>query len=115
MAKLDEERCVACLPGSPTVTEAELAELTPLVPDWQIVDDGEPTLSRRFAFPDFAGALAFADEVGAEAEREEHHPEITVGWGSATVRWWTHAIGGLHRNDFIMATKTDAIHQRSGG
>jgi 4a-hydroxytetrahydrobiopterin dehydratase len=62
-----------------------------------------------FTFNDFAGALAFTNRVGALAEAEGHHPAILTEWGKVTVTWWTHAISGLHRNDFIAAAKTDAL------
>ena len=67
-------------------------------------------LERVFQFPDFAQALAFTNRVGALAEEEGHHPALLTEWGKVTVAWWTHAIGGLHRNDFIMAAKTDQIY-----
>lgn len=67
-------------------------------------------VERVFAFPDFASALAFTNRVGAIAEAEAHHPALTTEWGRVTVAWWTHAIGGLHRNDVVMAAKTDAAY-----
>jgi 4a-hydroxytetrahydrobiopterin dehydratase len=66
-------------------------------------------LEKRFEFPDFAGALAFTNKVGEIAEEEGHHPKLTTEWGSVVVTWWSHKIGGLHRNDFIMAAKTDKL------
>jgi 4a-hydroxytetrahydrobiopterin dehydratase len=66
-------------------------------------------LVRALSFPDFARALAFTNAVGALAEAENHHPALLTEWGRVTVSWWTHAIGGLHRNDFLMAAKTDQI------
>ena len=67
-------------------------------------------LERVFRFKDFAGALGFANRVGALAEAENHHPAILVEWGRTTVTWWTHKVRGLHRNDFFMAAKTDRAH-----
>ena len=64
----------------------------------------------RFTFGSFAEALAFTDAVGALAEAEGHHPAILTEWGRVTVTWWTHAIKGLHRNDFIMAARTDELY-----
>ncbi|MEP0825876.1 MAG: 4a-hydroxytetrahydrobiopterin dehydratase, partial [Nitrososphaera sp.] len=64
---------------------------------------------KSFAFKDFAEALAFTNRVGAIAEQEGHHPDILTEWGKVTVSWWTHKIKGLHKNDFIMAAKTDAL------
>lgn len=110
MEALAGSRCVACRRGAPTVTEEELAELRPQVPDWELVEeDGIPRLRRVFEFADFAQALAFTDAVGAIAEAEGHHPALLTEWGRVTVTWWTHKIRGLHRNDFVMAAKTDAL------
>jgi pterin-4a-carbinolamine dehydratase len=69
---------------------------------------------RAFEFPSFADALAFTNRVGALAEKEGHHPALLTEWGRVTVTWWTHKIRGLHRNDFIMAAKTDALAAESG-
>ena len=102
--------CIACQRGAPTVTAAEIAEYAPQIPDWQLVErDGIKRLERVFKFPNFADALAFTNRVGEVAEEEGHHPAILTEWGSVTVTWWTHKIKGLHRNDFIMAAKTDQI------
>jgi 4a-hydroxytetrahydrobiopterin dehydratase len=104
---------VACRPGAPLVTPAELRELAAAVPGWGIVErDGIARLERVFTFADFAAALAFTNRVGALAEEHGHHPAILTEWGRVTVTWWTHAIGGLHRNDFVMAAKTDAVAPR---
>jgi 4a-hydroxytetrahydrobiopterin dehydratase len=110
MSTLARERCEACRPDSPPVGDAELPALRAQVPDWQVVErEGIRRLERTFRFPDFASALAFTNQVGALAEAEGHHPAILTEWGRVTVSWWTHAIRGLHRNDFIMAAKTDAL------
>ena len=111
MGSLASERCEACRRGAPTVTEDEIAKLHPQVPDWQVVErDGVRRLERVFAFPDFARALAFTNRVGALAEEEGHHPALLTEWGRVTVTWWTHKIRGLHRNDFVMAAKTDQAY-----
>ena len=110
MSKLSVERCVACRSDSPRVTVAEIAELRPQIPDWQLVErDGIARVERVFSFPSFADALAFTNRVGALAEAEGHHPALLTEWGRVTVTWWTHKIRGLHRNDFIMAAKTDLL------
>ncbi|HWV24929.1 MAG TPA: 4a-hydroxytetrahydrobiopterin dehydratase [Thermomicrobiales bacterium] len=106
--ELASEFCEACQRGAPTVTDEEIEQLKPQVPDWQIVEvNGEPRLTRPFTFPDFKTALAFTDRIGALAEEAGHHPLIELEWGKVTVSWWTHKIRGLHRNDFIMAARTD--------
>lgn len=110
MSALTQEKCVACRRDAPQVTEAEIAELKPQIPDWQLIErDGIKRLERVFSFANFADALAFTNKVGALAEEEGHHPAILTEWGKVTVTWWTHKIKGLHRNDFIMAAKTDEL------
>ena len=112
MNALTQMKCVACQVGEPTVTEAEIAEYKPLIPDWKIVEhDGIRRLERVFSFKDFAQALAFTNKVGELAEAEDHHPAILTEWGLVTVTWWTHKVKGLHRNDLIMAAKTDAAYK----
>jgi 4a-hydroxytetrahydrobiopterin dehydratase len=116
MTGLTAERCVACRRDAPTVTAGEIVELQPHVPDWELLDvDGVKRLRRSFAFDDFAQALAFTNAVGALAEEEGHHPALLTKWGRVTVSWWTHKIKGLHRNDFIMAAKTDELYRAMQG
>lgn len=116
MSALAQERCQACHPGTPPLTAAEIAALRREVPDWEVQEvDGVPRLVRRFSFPDFRHALDFAVRVGELAEAEGHHPLLQIEWGAATVAWWTHAIRGLHRNDFVMAAKTDAAYAAMTG
>ncbi len=110
MHTLVNERCVACRRDAPQVTDAELAEFTPQIPEWHLVEhNGIPRLERTYRFPDFKTALAFTQRVGELAETEGHHPTLLTEWGKATVRWYTHKIKGLHRNDLIMAAKTDQL------
>ncbi len=115
MINLTAEKCVACRGGEPTLTEAEIAELHPQVPEWQVVaQDSILRLQRVFKFKNFVAALEFTNRIGAIAEEQGHHPLIVTEWGRVTVQWWTHKIGGLHRNDFIMAAKTDELVGRIG-
>lgn len=110
MSELSAERCEACRKGAPKVTEEEIAELKPQIPDWTLVEKDEiPRLERVFTFPDFSHAVAFTVRVAMLAEVEGHHPALLTEWGRVTVSWWTHKIRGLHRNDFIMAAKTDEL------
>lgn len=115
IVELGHLKCTSCNGGQPTLTEVEIAQLSQQVPHWSIVEreDGIKRLERSFKFRDFAEALAFTNKVGKIAEDEDHHPDILTGWGKVTVTWWTHAIKGLHRNDFIMAAKTGELY-RSG-
>ena len=107
MSALARERCVACRPNSPCVAQREAETLLEDLPGWEIVVvDGIEQLVGAFKCKDFAAALAFANRVGELAEAADHHPRIVVEWGRVSVAWWTHAIGGLHRNDFIMAARS---------
>jgi 4a-hydroxytetrahydrobiopterin dehydratase len=109
--QLTKQKCVACRRDAPTATDEEIAELHPQIPDWDLVElDGIKRLQRVFPADDFAEALAFTSQVGELAEEEGHHPALLTEWGKTTVTWWTHKIKGLHRNDFIMAAKTDELH-----
>lgn len=110
MNELFRMKCVGCRAGEPRLTAAEIRQLSSQVPEWRVRKvHGVPRIERTFAFKDFAEALAFANRVGLIAEEEGHHPVIITEWGKSTVAWWTHKIRGLHRNDFIMASKTDLI------
>jgi 4a-hydroxytetrahydrobiopterin dehydratase len=110
MADLTQEKCTACRADAPRVTADEANVLASGIPDWRrITVDGIDRLERTFTFPDFDQALAFTNRVGALAEAEGHHPAILTEWGRVSVSWWTHKIRGLHRNDFIMAAKTDHL------
>jgi len=111
MEQLASQRCEACRRDAPTVTEQEVAALMPQVPEWQIVTvDGIRRLQRGYSFKNFVDALAFTNRVGTLAEEEGHHPDLLTAWGQVTVTWWSHKIRGLHRNDFIMAAKTDRLY-----
>ena len=110
MSDLEARHCEACRADAPKVTEDEIQQLQPQIPDWEMGEvDGEMRLTRTYTFKNFAEALAFTNKVGAIAEAEDHHPAILTEWGKVTVSWWTHKIGGLHVNDFIMSAKTDAL------
>jgi 4a-hydroxytetrahydrobiopterin dehydratase len=109
MADLTKYRCAGCHGGEPGLSKKQIQGHLADVPDWRLKNrEGIPRLERVFTFPDFRSALAFAGRVGEVADAEGHHPVLQVEWGRVTVTWWTHATGGLHLNDFIMAAKTDA-------
>jgi 4a-hydroxytetrahydrobiopterin dehydratase len=111
MEALTNLKCVACRADAPQVTAAEIAQFRPQVPDWQLLErQGIPQLERVYKFKDFREALAFTNRVGELAEAEGHHPALLTEWGRVTVTWWTHKIKGLHRNDFIMAARTDQLY-----
>jgi 4a-hydroxytetrahydrobiopterin dehydratase len=111
MDELSQLMCIACRGGEPTLTESQTNQLMPQVSEWQVKEvNGEKRLERVYKFKNFAEAIAFTDKVGATAEEEDHHPLIITEWGRVTIQWWTHKIRGLHKNDFIMAAKTDKLY-----
>lgn len=108
MSELSQLKCIACRGGEPTLTDAEIDDLLLHVQQWRVREvDGMKRLEKVFKFKNFAQALEFTNKIGAIAEEENHHPLIVLEWGKVTINWWTHKIGGLHKNDFIMAAKTD--------
>ena len=110
MSELSQLKCIACRGGDPQLTESEIAELHPQVVDWQIIEvDGIKRLQRMFKLKNYAQALDLTNKIAAIAEEEDHHPSIILEWGRVTVQWWTHVVKGLHKNDFIMAAKTDRL------
>jgi 4a-hydroxytetrahydrobiopterin dehydratase len=112
MINLASGKCVACRAGEPTLTDGEIYMLHPQIPEWQVKEvEGVKRIERVFKFKNFAQALEFTNKVGAIAEQEDHHPLIITEYGRVTVEWWTHKIKGLHKNDFIMAAKTDELFE----
>jgi 4a-hydroxytetrahydrobiopterin dehydratase len=110
--ELTQMKCVPCRGDEPTLTGQEIEDLHPQVPDWQVLErDSVKQLKREFKFKNFAQALEFTNQVGELAEEEGHHPSLLTEWGKVTVTWWTHKIKGLHRNDFVMAAKTDELYE----
>lgn len=110
MSELVQMRCVACRGGVPTLTDEEIATLQPEVPEWRVIEvDGVKRLERSFKLKNFNEAVAFTNKIAMIAEKEDHHPLIVTEWGRVNVQWWTHVIEGLHKNDFIMAAKVDAL------
>ena len=110
MTNLSTQSCEACRADAPQVSDEELAVLIKQIPDWQpIVRNSVLQLERIFTFKDFKMALDFTNRVGELAEATDHHPALLTEWGKVTVTWWSHKIKGLHRNDFILAARTDEL------
>lgn len=111
MTSLAQFHCVPCRGGEPTLTDQEIARFKPEAPEWVVIEkEGILRLERTFKFKNFVQALEFTNRVGELAEEQGHHPALLTEWGKVTVTWWTHKIKGLHRNDFIMAAKTDKLY-----
>ncbi len=110
MSDLTQQKCEACRADAPRVTLDESKELLKQIPDWKITSqDSIDRLRRIFKFDNYPEAVSFSNKVAELAEEEDHHPSILLEWGQVEVNWWTHKIGGLHKNDFISAAKTDVI------
>jgi 4a-hydroxytetrahydrobiopterin dehydratase len=110
MEEFVQMKCEPCRVGAPPATEEEIKAFMVQVPEWTVAErNGIKQLERAFKFKNFVQALAFTNKIGEIAETEGHHPVIRTEWGKVTVTWWTHKIRGLHRNDFIMAAKTDTL------
>ena len=107
MERLAERKCGPCHGGVPRLEGEEVVRLLGELDGWEVV--GGHHLSKQYRFTNFAEALEFVNRVGRVAEDEGHHPDITFGWGYARVEIYTHAIGGLSENDFILAAKVDEI------
>jgi 4a-hydroxytetrahydrobiopterin dehydratase len=111
MSELSQQTCEACRADAPRISDADLKTLMPKIPDWGVVVVDEiMRLNREFSFKNFEQAMAFSNRVGNIAEAAGHHPAILTEWGKVTVTWWTHKIKGLHKNDLIMAARTDALY-----
>jgi 4a-hydroxytetrahydrobiopterin dehydratase len=114
MNQLKEQGCEPCRKGAPLANATETADYMHQLLDWQIIAvDDIRRLTRSYSFKNFRQALDFTYRVGELAEQEGHHPAILLEWGKVTLSWWTHKIGGLHRNDFIMAAKSDQLFTAS--
>lgn len=111
MSELSQFSCEACRADAPRVTGDELEHLLNEVPEWHLlVENDIRRICRVYTFKNFRQALNFTNAIGELAEEEGHHPEITLEWGKVTVSWWSHKIMGLHKNDFIMAARSDEVY-----
>lgn len=105
---LENKKCVPCEGGLSPMTPEQARDMLKEVPGWELTK-GSKAIQRRYKFKNFKQSLEFVNKVGAIAEAEGHHPDITFGWGYAEITLWTHAINGLHENDFIVASKINGL------
>ena len=109
MTELAQKRCKPCEGGVPPLSAQEAARLlTELHPDWMIVEDGR-AIRRALRFLDFYRTMSFVNGLAHIANREDHHPDLEVGYNYCNVRYSTHAISGLSENDFICAARLDRL------
>jgi 4a-hydroxytetrahydrobiopterin dehydratase len=108
MTELRKKKCTPCEGGIPPMTLEEAQGMQKQVPSWEVMDDGQ-ALRRLFTFKDHYEVMAFANAVAWISHRENHHPSLTVGYSRCEVVLTTHAVEGLTENDFICASKVDAL------
>ncbi|MES1210844.1 MAG: 4a-hydroxytetrahydrobiopterin dehydratase [Acidobacteriota bacterium] len=107
MTKLADAKCEPCGPDTPALAGAELEQLHGQLDGWSLVENKH--LEKEYRFKDFVQALAFVNRLGEVAEAEGHHPDIFLTWGKVKVTLWTHSVGGLSKNDFVLAAKADGV------
>lgn len=108
MPKLTTQKCLPCEGKVKPLTSQAFHPLLQEVPRWKVINGKQ--IEREFQFKDFKTALAFVNTVAKIAEKEKHHPNLFLySWNKVRLTLYTHAIGGLSRNDFIMAAKVDVL------
>jgi len=108
MSELAKKVCIACKGGIPPLTQAETGPYLEQVNDWSLIEDSKK-VEKNFEFKDFKEAMSFINKVADLAEQEGHHPDIFVSYNKVRIQIFTHKIGGLHENDFILAAKIDQL------
>ena len=103
---LAKRKCVPCEKGQPKLGAAQVRELLGQVTGWEANDN---KLRKTFTFKDFVTAMEFLNRVAEVAEQEQHHPDFAVHYNQVTFTIWTHTVGGLSENDFILAAKIDQL------
>ena len=107
---LAAKKCVPCEVGTPPLSSERAQEMLKEVDGWELVDKEEKlSIRKKFKFDTYMDGIDFVNKIARVAEREDHHPDLEVGWRRVTVNFMTHNIGGLSENDFIMAAKIDKL------
>ncbi len=109
MCELTSRKCVPCEGGAKPMTGEQENRFHLEIPVWKLHREGAHKLTRNFKFKDFKAAMAFVNKVAELAEAEGHHPDIAISWNNVNVTLYTHAMGGLSENDFIVAAKIDKL------
>ncbi len=111
MTPIAHEECVPCREGGERLNEEAIKQLWLETPMWEVVeDDGVQRLRRTFKLESYGDGLDLAMKIGMAANAADHHPTITIDYKKVSVEWYTHTVKGLHRNDFIMAAKSDQLY-----
>lgn len=109
MNDLTKKHCVPCEGGTPPLSSDKEDELIKQIPDWILLRDGTHRITKQFKFEDFKRAMEFVNKVAEIAESEGHHPDIKIVYNKVQLDLFTHAVGGLSENDFIMAAKINTL------
>lgn len=103
------KKCVPCEGGIVPLDKSGVDKyINEIDNDWNVLEDNKK-IKKDFKFKDFVEAMKFVNQVADLAEEEGHHPDIFISYNKVEICLWTHAIGGLHENDFILAAKIDNI------
>lgn len=116
MTDLVNKNAVPTSEGETSLSDDEIRSLLKEVPEWKLEYSNTRNLcflTRTYLFNSYERVLAFHQRVGVLAEEQQHHPEMTTQYGDVTIRWWTHTVGGVHMNDFVLAAKCDSLYQES--
>ena len=108
MNELAQKRCKPCEGGVAPLSSAQIGPMLKGVPGWAL--EGKQ-ITRAYAFRNYHETMAFVNATAWISHREDHHPDLLVGYNQCTVKYWTHAIGGLSENDFICAAKLDGLFE----
>ena len=108
MENLKDKKCIPREDGTPPMNRTEIDQHLDMLPsEWEVSDD--KILKKSFPFENFKRGMAFAQEIGMVAEKENHHPDLGIHYTNVDVELSTHSIGGLSKNDFIMAAKIEQL------
>ncbi|HEY3236822.1 MAG TPA: 4a-hydroxytetrahydrobiopterin dehydratase [Polyangiaceae bacterium] len=113
MTELVTRRCAPCAAGTPPLPSHRVQQLLAELPGWSVVEEGKAIL-KKFQFKNYYLTMAFVNALAWVAHVEDHHPDLEVSYSSCTVRYSTHAVGGLSENDFICAAKVNALMESPG-
>lgn len=107
-ADLSGRHCRPCKDGEPALSASEAAELLERLDDWTL---GDQRISKTLAFKNYYETMAFVNAIAWMTHREDHHPDMQVGYNRCVIEYSTHSVGGLSENDFICAAKVDALYR----
>ena len=112
MTDLSKKKCVACDGNIPPFDTSEIHKFLKKVDGWDVKNNEDKSfyLFKNFNFKNFEESQNFVNKVGNLAEEENHHPDISFGWGYCQIKIFTHAIKGLAESDFILAAKIDNLN-----